>query len=455
MITFILFSLILLITIPIVRVSLYLGTLLVKLVVLILFTTFVLFLADLEPWKVAHSQENLIRLYPPIKIESSVPRHGKIFISLNFEKKFSVKSNSKFYQGMIRFRNKNHPISASLINGKWKIKFSGKPTGSKKRKKFFIIKSVNNFLDTSFVAIPQTALSNNYCDQDHQEVYESNDVKKSHATLEKAKLITISAYYDSDFSKKYGSTSNDVILDIINDAEILYNKFLGIRFDVVSQNKLITSSEDHASLLLREFTRSTSQNTEVDLKHLFTGKDLYGSTIGIAYIGAVCRYPTMSTGITQSYGSLSWKIFAHEIGHNLGANHDTSARGNLMYPSIGYSDVYISNNTINSINSYITLYGTCIEDGYIPFNLNNAEIKVSRRKRRIFVSLKSDKGIPISEEMVKLKINKKTYFIKTNSSGIIKKKIRKNRKKNRKRYNITASLIKNSNVSDKLRFNLR
>ena len=101
---------------------------------------------------------------------------------------------------------------------------------------------------------------------------------------------------------------------------------------------------------------------EVDIKHLFTGKNFDGSVIGIAYIGVVCSVPTLSYGITQSYvESADSGIFAHELGHNFGANHDTSARGSLMYPSISIppSD-HFSEASLQEINQHITQSGSCI-----------------------------------------------------------------------------------------------
>jgi hypothetical protein len=61
-----------------------------------------------------------------------------------------------------------------------------------------------------------------------------------------------------------------------------------------------------------------------DTAHMFTGKDLDGTTIGIAYLSCVCN-STFAYGLSQSRFSLQpgrrAALTAHELGHNFSANH--------------------------------------------------------------------------------------------------------------------------------------
>jgi hypothetical protein len=83
------------------------------------------------------------------------------------------------------------------------------------------------------------------------------------------------------------------------------------------------------------------------LAHLMTGKDLDGSTAGIAYVGTVCEVKRGVSVSQRTYGTtISALIMAHELGHNLGAEHDgvdgtdcaNVGSGFIMAPSVtGYT----------------------------------------------------------------------------------------------------------------------
>jgi hypothetical protein len=100
---------------------------------------------------------------------------------------------------------------------------------------------------------------------------------------------------------------------------------------------------------LTDFRFATPSQNSNGLSHLFTGRNLDSSTVGIAYTGALCsrRY---GAGLTQGTHSevMDSLIAAHEIGHNFGAPHDGTSNDAcasepqdfLMAPRLNGSDTF-------------------------------------------------------------------------------------------------------------------
>jgi hypothetical protein len=298
-----------------------------------------------------------------------------------------------------------HPSAASIIGKELRLVFPGRAKGSKgSRQRVYTIKMT---LDGAIVvqarvsSIPSSIGRRGACgaavgsgsvamsgvaQSSDQELHATSHAESSivppitgNSELSPtalSRVVTISTDADQEWFQRYGDQSNAVIASIVNTAEAVYNRQLGLRFRIVKQhvysdNSPYTSAE--AGALLTTFTRNPENATnlsdepstfqdEVDLKHLFTGKDIEGSIIGIAYIGVVCAVPSLSYGITQAYMDVANPgIFAHEVAHNFGASHDSSTRDGLMYPSISIppSDKF-SDFSLGEMNGHISKYGTCI-----------------------------------------------------------------------------------------------
>lgn len=302
-----------------------------------------------------------------------------------------------------RTGNRMYPVAASIIGKELKVSFPGRAKGSKKTwQRVYTIKMT---LDGSIVvrarvsSIPRSAARLGACGAPSNSAPISESVvphvhTQSEDSLEGGELIpaigtneepqgasltrvvTISTDADVEWYQKYGDNSNAVIASILNIAEAIYNRQLGLRFRIVKQHVYTDASPyvtTDPGLLLSAFTRNVDNLTnlavepssfhqDVDLKHLFTGKDLDSSVIGIAYIGVVCAVPSLSYGITQAFMEVADPgIFAHELGHNFGAGHDSSTREGLMFPSISIPPAQkFSDRSLGEITSHISKYGSCI-----------------------------------------------------------------------------------------------
>ncbi|AMN45647.1 hypothetical protein ACG33_00705 [Steroidobacter denitrificans] len=182
--------------------------------------------------------------------------------------------------------------------------------------------------------------------------------------------LTLSALGDAQFLQRYlerGLTMRealDAILIRLNNVDGIYSTQLQIELQVEavsidhSLGTMLSDPVQPQSLLeaLGERRRNSPEHRSRGLTHLFTGRDLDGNTVGIAYVDSLCssRY---GVALTQVRGS-AWQdpgsiwhdtlVAAHEIGHNFGAPHDGDPEevcrdappGYLMAPAINALGIF-------------------------------------------------------------------------------------------------------------------
>jgi len=177
------------------------------------------------------------------------------------------------------------------------------------------------------------------------------------ATVSPSLRLQVSALMDEYFVKRYVSQGEavDALVARANNVDGIFTAQLGIDLEVAVVN--IDSSSGDAALhsatkptdLLSAVSRTRAANPNLyatGITHLFTGRDLDGSTVGISYVGAVCsqRY---GAALSEARGRDTWYeslIAAHEIGHSFGAVHDGEGEcasmpsTYLMAPIIGNVD---------------------------------------------------------------------------------------------------------------------
>lgn len=182
---------------------------------------------------------------------------------------------------------------------------------------------------------------------------------------------------DYQFYQTHGSGSNVQLSATLNAAEAIYERDLGVTFSILAQNVITSSSSNYSSFnaltLLNQFSnRVNSQHHlgQADVYHLVTGKNTYYndpddpndeddySVAGLAYVGVVCAYPQVSTGLTEDiHDSINYILLAHEVGHNFGADHDFGLPASLMYPAADPEHDFFSTFSKNQINAFLDDYG--------------------------------------------------------------------------------------------------
>jgi hypothetical protein len=346
------------------------------------------------------------------------------------------------------------PAALSVIKGAVRIQFS---TGhSAKQAKAPRLYAVTWRLSSARSAQARvstkqnSALLNKLCDTHAASHGKAHSLLATGATAAPAKtttlarVVTLSTDADPEWYKVYGDASNAEIAAVVNAAEAIFERQLGLRFALVRQHVYVGTSpyvSTDASALLGSFAKNPENpanlgfspltfDQDVDIKHLFTGKDLIGNVIGLSYVGAICWSPKNAYGLTQNITrELNITTFLHEVGHTLGAGHDTNDVGGIMYPNLGIKR-YFSAVSVEQMNRTLAAHNKCVSEEMVGANLANATLtlkqKRSKDKRAVVLSgkLVSNLAMPLPGEVVKLTLNKRVVFAMTDVDGAFTYRIR-------------------------------
>ena len=148
--------------------------------------------------------------------------------------------------------------------------------------------------------------------------------------------ITMSVISDAQFTSAKGGEAGAAaaLTARLNNVDGWFSEQVGVQLTVeyvdtyTSANDPFDGTLDPGELLsqLSEHRQQTPALNSRGLTHLYTGRDFTGTTVGIAWNGAICS-SFLSAGLTQGTADLITDslIAAHEIGHNFGAEHDGEA----------------------------------------------------------------------------------------------------------------------------------
>jgi hypothetical protein len=176
----------------------------------------------------------------------------------------------------------------------------------------------------------------------------------SAATLRLEMLALGDAAFRAQFTSDQAAL--DAVMVRMNNIDGIFKSQLGLEVhasdvQVYSNDPAqLSASSDAGTLLnaLGQLRNSSAVMQTYALTHLFTGRDLDGDTLGIAYIGNICnrRYGVSLSEVRNRGAWIDSLVATHELGHQLGAIHDatgscaTTASGYLMDANINGSAAF-------------------------------------------------------------------------------------------------------------------
>ncbi|HUP42256.1 MAG TPA: M12 family metallo-peptidase [Thermoanaerobaculia bacterium] len=203
-------------------------------------------------------------------------------------------------------------------------------------------------------------------------------IARGHTTLRRLQVATDA---DGEYYQRFGNPGTfDRIKGILNNVDGIYRNQLNLYISITYMQAWTNPSTDPYSSndavtnlnQFRNWWNANRTGTVRDAAHLWSGKTFNNGVIGVAWVGVICNSPSYSYGLSQdlSNSGQRTRLTAHEIGHNLSAQHDNqigcpgvscNGSGPIMCSSIQPSGPNsFSSCSVSAVNNHTHNNGSCL-----------------------------------------------------------------------------------------------
>lgn len=189
-------------------------------------------------------------------------------------------------------------------------------------------------------------------------------------------VAPIGVVIDSKFNDYHGGRGVEEALSILNTTDGVFREQLGLAISVETIIVIDDQANDPMNLgsvsmedMMRNFRdyrqSSPELGSDIGLATLFSGNKNNDAALGLAWIGAACRTDGYDVNVVTPY-KLSSLLSTHEIGHTLGAPHDSDTScsdqsTNIMWPRLSDSTKStFSNCSKDSVSDLVGINGNCL-----------------------------------------------------------------------------------------------
>ena len=193
------------------------------------------------------------------------------------------------------------------------------------------------------------------------------------------RVLDLATEADLEYVNALGgaAAANNEIVSILNMVEGTYNGELNLSIRVVYQHTWSATDPFGAATMngiltaFQNHWNANFGNVSRDATHLFTAKAPAASQ-GLAYLGVICRAPSFAYGLSShiNWAPGKFLIPAHELGHNLGADHVDVTQGcanTLMNPGLtNLTPLSFCTFSRDAITAYVSANNSCLTENSVP-----------------------------------------------------------------------------------------